>query len=236
LFGGYRALAAVVITLWAVAFFAILRMGRKPKAIEITAPVPRPPTFAERIQPLVERAAAGKLSGDEKASLERLLIAHWQRRLGLREANGEEVIARLRGHDEAGALLRALEDWLHRPPAPRRCKSSPCSHRIAICRRRKLRRWSDDVRTSVGFVGVDGAGVAGVVEWRRRGRPLVLPFDHAPAEVRRWLEGTIKTANLLPPLLLASPYCCSPARSISHRRGRKESSPTSSSSSTFPAA
>jgi len=40
-------------------------------------------------------------------------------------------------------------------------------------------------------------------EWRRRGRPLVLPFDHAQAKARNWLERTIKIANLLPALLLA---------------------------------
>src|SRR3989475_10415312 len=40
-------------------------------------------------------------------------------------------------------------------------------------------------------------------EWRRRGRPLVLPFDHARAKARSWLERIIKAANLLPALLLA---------------------------------
>ena len=40
-------------------------------------------------------------------------------------------------------------------------------------------------------------------EWRRRGRPLVLPFDHARAKARSWLERAIKVANLLPALLLA---------------------------------
>ena len=116
LFGGYRALATIVFVLWVFAFFVILRVGRKPKPRTVVAPVQRPPTFAERIRPLVERAAAGKISADEKALLERMLITHWQRRLALREANGEELIARLRQHGEAGALLRALEDWLHRPP------------------------------------------------------------------------------------------------------------------------
>ena len=116
LFGGYRAVAAIVIVLWIGAFFVILRVGRKPKPVAVAAPVQRPPTFAERIRPLVESAAAGRISADEKATLERMLITHWQRRLGLREANGEQLIARLREHGEAGALLRALEDWLHRPP------------------------------------------------------------------------------------------------------------------------
>ena len=116
LFGGYRAVAAIVIVLWIAAFFVILRVGRKPQPVAVASPVQRPPTFAERIRPLVESAAAGRISADEKATLERMLITHWQRRLGLREANGEQLIARLREHGEAGALLRALEDWLHRPP------------------------------------------------------------------------------------------------------------------------
>lgn len=116
LFGGYRMMIALIIALWVVAFFMILRVGRKPKPAPVVAPVPRAPTFAQRIRPLVERAAAGQISADEKASLERMLIAHWQRRLGLREAGSGELIARLREHAEAGALLRALEDWLHRPP------------------------------------------------------------------------------------------------------------------------
>ena len=116
LFGGYRTLAAIIVVLWVIAFFVILRVGRKLKPAPVAAPVQRPPTFAERIRPLVERAAAGKISADEKATLERMLITHWQRRLALREVTGEELIARLREHGEAGALLRALEDWLHRPP------------------------------------------------------------------------------------------------------------------------
>jgi len=116
LFGGYRVVAAIVIVLWIATFFVILRVGRKPEPVAVVAPVQRPPTFAERIRPLVESAAAGSISADEKATLERMLITHWQRRLGLLEANGEQLIARLREHREAGALLRALEDWLHRPP------------------------------------------------------------------------------------------------------------------------
>ena len=116
LFGGYRSLAAVVVVLWVLALFVILRVGRKPKTAPVEVPAQRPPTFAERLRPLVERAAAGGLTADEKAILERMLINHWQRRLGLAGADSGELIARLRQHTEAGALLRALEDWLHRPP------------------------------------------------------------------------------------------------------------------------
>jgi Ca-activated chloride channel family protein len=40
-------------------------------------------------------------------------------------------------------------------------------------------------------------------EWRRRGRPLILPLDHSEARPRLWLERTVKGANLIAPLLLA---------------------------------
>lgn len=116
LFGGYRMTIAVVIALWIAAFFVIWRSGRRTKVVANTASIQREPTFAERIRPLVERAAAGKISADEKATLERMLITHWQRRLNLTNTAGDELIHRLREHAEAGVLLRALEDWLHRPP------------------------------------------------------------------------------------------------------------------------
>jgi hypothetical protein len=116
LFGGYRAAVTVIVALWVIASFVIWRSGCRVKPMASAAPVQREPTFAERIRPLVERAAAGTLSPDEKATLERMLITHWQRRLNLTNADGGELIHRLREHSEAGVLLRALEDWLHRPP------------------------------------------------------------------------------------------------------------------------
>jgi len=42
-----------------------------------------------------------------------------------------------------------------------------------------------------------------VWEWRRHGTVVALPCDHANARRGRWLEGTVKTTNLLAPLLLA---------------------------------
>lgn len=44
-------------------------------------------------------------------------------------------------------------------------------------------------------------------EWKRRGRPLVLPFDHSQALSRNWLERMVKCTNLLAPLLLAVVIC-----------------------------
>jgi hypothetical protein len=116
LFGGYRLWMFALIALWAASLFLIVRHTRKPQPATFDEPVPPEPTFAERLRPLVERAVTGSLSADEKAALERMLITHWQRRLGLAQADGEELIQRMREHPEAGVLLRALEDWLHRPP------------------------------------------------------------------------------------------------------------------------
>jgi hypothetical protein len=116
LFSSYRALLIGAGVLWVLAFFVIRRLGRTPKSASAPAIAARPPSFAEKIRPLVERAAAGQSTAEEKATLERMLITHWQQRLNLSETNASELIVHLRQHPEAGALLRALEDWLHRPP------------------------------------------------------------------------------------------------------------------------
>lgn len=42
-----------------------------------------------------------------------------------------------------------------------------------------------------------------VWEWRRRGHPLVLPFDHGRQRPGRFLKRLVDSANLLPQLLLA---------------------------------
>jgi len=118
-FGGYRVLMGAMIVVWIGALFVVLRGTRRPAAVVVE---PRPaaePSLVDRLRPLVERAAAGELSGDEKACLERMLIAHWQRRLGLCGVGGEVLMGRLRSHPEAGKLMVALEDWLHRRPGSR---------------------------------------------------------------------------------------------------------------------
>jgi len=112
--GGYRVALGFMGLLWAGGIAAFVMAGRK-KPAPTPAPLPAPPSLAERLRPLVEAAAAGRLSTEGQAQLERLLTAYWREKLGLPELRMAEAVTRLKNHDQAGALLRALERWLHRP-------------------------------------------------------------------------------------------------------------------------
>ena len=114
--GGYRWMLAGIGALWILAALPLfLSRRRRKETAEPTAPI-APPTLADRLRPLVESATAGRLTADQQAQLERLLLAHWREKLGLEKMDASEAMPRLREHPEAGALLRTLEDWLHRRP------------------------------------------------------------------------------------------------------------------------
>jgi hypothetical protein len=114
-FGGYRLVMGAVAGLWAALLVPLIVAGRKRRA-KIVAPPPKRKTFADRLRPLIDQAARGTLSIEEKGKLERMLLWYWQQRLDLTADSPADAIAALRQHDEAGALLRALEEWLHRRP------------------------------------------------------------------------------------------------------------------------
>ncbi len=112
--GGYSTTLVVGGVLWVIGLLAILLVGRRKRAATAAAAA-RPVTLADRLRPLVEGAATGRLDDGGKAELERLLLAFWRRRLELGAQKPAAAIARLREHAEAGALLRQLDAWLHRP-------------------------------------------------------------------------------------------------------------------------
>jgi hypothetical protein len=111
----YKPLMIAAAVLWLLLLVPLILAGRKRRSVQVT-PAARPPTLADRLRPLVEQAARGELSADGKGQLERMLLGFWRHRLALHEVTMAETLARLKEHREAGALLRALEDWLHRPP------------------------------------------------------------------------------------------------------------------------
>ena len=101
--------------LWLAGLGYLLFGGRK-RIIKTEAALEPPKTLAERLRPLVEDAVAGRLEPSGRAELERLMIGYWRRRLALEGVEPVAALAILRDHDEAGAILGRLEDWLHRPP------------------------------------------------------------------------------------------------------------------------
>jgi hypothetical protein len=115
--GGYRALLVALAVLWLAGLVAIALGFRRARAAAQAGDAP-PPTLAERLRPLVVRAARGELPPQERAALELMLIAHWRRRLALDALPPDEALALLREHEAAGPLLRGLEAWLHRPEPP----------------------------------------------------------------------------------------------------------------------
>jgi hypothetical protein len=113
--GGYRTLLIAIAALWFLTSIPLFLIRRRPVAVSTPAEPPRL-TLADRLRPLMERAAAGSIDAAEKAELERLVLAHWRERLGLEPLSMADAIRRVKEDPEGGAILRALEDWLHRPP------------------------------------------------------------------------------------------------------------------------
>lgn len=113
---GYGALQVCVGVLWGIGLVLILFVGRRWRRARADA-VARP-TLADRMRPLVEAVASGQADDAAKAELERLLVAFWRAKLDLRTAKAAAAIATIRAHPDAGALLRQVEAWLHRPEPP----------------------------------------------------------------------------------------------------------------------
>jgi hypothetical protein len=114
--GGYRLVAYALGALWLLGLVLLLRRRRRPTAT--AEPKTKTESLADRLRPIVESAIEGKLEPGQRAELERLLLCYWRHRLDLDDVKPAEAVARLRQHDEAGRLLRALEGWLHRPDPP----------------------------------------------------------------------------------------------------------------------
>ena len=114
-FGGYRAALAGAAALWLAGGAAFVWHGRRRKAPPASAPEPAPPSYAERLRPLVDAAAHGALDANGQAELERLLTGFWREKTGQNTLRMATALAALKRHPEAGELLQALEHWLHRP-------------------------------------------------------------------------------------------------------------------------
>ena len=113
---GYTTMQIAIGVFWGLGLLAILFVGRKWS--KKAPPAPPKPTLADRLRPLVEEVASGGADTAQKAELERLLVAFWRSRLDLGSVRAVDAIVAIRNHDEAGALLRQVEAWLHAPQPP----------------------------------------------------------------------------------------------------------------------
>jgi hypothetical protein len=112
--GSYKNKMIVLSILWVIGLVALVMFGRFRKAEEIRVSTGGE-TLADRLKPMVEKAMHGEMSMEEQAGLERMMLTFWQKQLNLQEVSAAQAIRKLREHDEAGPIFRALEDWLHRP-------------------------------------------------------------------------------------------------------------------------
>lgn len=113
--GGYRMILGGLGVLWVAGFAGLAWLGRKKPVVAAEALEPPAPSYAERMRPLVEAAAAGELSPAGQAELERLMTGYWREQIARPDQRMNEAMAAMKNHPEAGSLLRALERWLHQP-------------------------------------------------------------------------------------------------------------------------
>lgn len=114
-FGGYKAALITSGCLWLAALPALVLMGRKRKVVAAVVPPAPEPGRVERMRPLVQAAAEGRLDLAGRAELERLILGHSRETARMAEGRVAESIAAMRRHPEYGPLLLALERWLHAP-------------------------------------------------------------------------------------------------------------------------
>ncbi len=120
--GGYRMILGGLAVLWLCGLPALIWLGRKKPAADVAEESIPTPSYAERMQPLVEAAAAGNLTAAGQATLERLLTGYWREKIARPEQRMGEALTALKAHPEAGSLLRALEHWLHQPAGASRAE------------------------------------------------------------------------------------------------------------------
>lgn len=114
-FGGYRMMLGGLAALWLCGLPALIWLGRKKKAVAVGEVAVPAPSYAERMRPFVEAAAKGELTASQQAELERLMTGYWREKVARPDQRMSEAISELKGHPEAGFLLRAIERWLHHP-------------------------------------------------------------------------------------------------------------------------
>lgn len=119
----YWTVLDIFVVIWIIGLALLWGKARATAIAATQAEIP-PATVAERLKPLVQAACAGTLEPHKRAELESLLINHWSARLQLDETVPPgQILTLLKSNDEAGPLIRRLEEWLHMPPGQARAEA-----------------------------------------------------------------------------------------------------------------
>ena len=109
----YLSVALIGSILWLIGLLAILFWGRGKTKRNIRTKKQK--TVADRLRPLVDKAARGDLDTREQAELERVIDSFWRKKLRIEHLPAKKFRETLRSHPEASKLLSKLDVWLHRP-------------------------------------------------------------------------------------------------------------------------
>ena len=109
----YLSVLLVGSVLWLLGLLAILFWGRGKSKRNVVSK--KQQTVADRLRPLIDKAATGELDTREQAELERVLDAFWRKKLRIEHLPAKQFREKLRTHTEASKMLNQLDAWLHRP-------------------------------------------------------------------------------------------------------------------------
>jgi hypothetical protein len=112
--GHYYATLAGLGVFW-ILWLLMLIFFRRPKKVAPPPPAPPGPTFAEILRDYLRQIEAGTIDAEGKAKMEMLLLRRWREDLALGDVSMYSAFGAISQSDKAGKVLRALQDWLHRP-------------------------------------------------------------------------------------------------------------------------
>jgi hypothetical protein len=99
---------------WVLWLVGLILVGR-PKRPPAPEPLPPEPSLVDQIVRFLQALSQGKLSVDEQARLELLLLRHWRERLSLQQRRMRAACLEMRRDGTVGQAYQALQDWLHNP-------------------------------------------------------------------------------------------------------------------------
>jgi len=115
--GGYRVVAIGLGLLWTLILLGLIFLNRKKAVAEEESEAKM--SLADLLKQKIDAATDDRLDSSQYAELERMLFGFWRKRLNLESVSSADALAKIKQHDEAGPLMRQLEQWMHNPSSPK---------------------------------------------------------------------------------------------------------------------